>query len=97
MSLFKKRGKKTERKYVYIVMHSTSAWRKGTHDSNVGYAIKPHVNNAFDSYEKAVAWIEKHEDYESYPAGWVTETHDLPGSTDEECFDRMWIEEHILN
>lgn len=100
MSLFKKRKEKAKAKYevIFIVMHSTLAWNKNSSSIHARYVIKPEPVYLSRSYDKVVEWINSRRDdyYIAYVNGWATEEKDLPGSTDEKCFSRMWIVEQIL-
>lgn len=97
MSLFKKRKEKAKYEVIYIVMHSTRAWKKDSDSLHGGFAINPEPVYLSRSYDKAVEWINnRKDDYIAYVNGWATEEKDLPGSTDERCFSRMWIVEKIL-
>lgn len=97
MSLFKKRKEKAKYEVIYIVMHSTLAWNKNSSSMYGRYVIKPEPVYLSRSYDKVVEWINsRRDDYIAYINGWATEEKDLPGSTDEKCFSRMWIVEQIL-
>ena len=97
MSLFKKRKEKAKYEVIYIVMHSTWAWKKDSDNFHGGFAINPEPVYVTRRYDDAVGFINGGmEDYIAYVNGWATEEKDLPWSTDERCFSRMWIVERML-